>query len=166
MCVACGEQEGLEHILFDCSVAPVRVIKRILGSFLRGGPHPPPLVSFGLLLGAPLFSATPAAAGATPWDELCRAVLMESAYLLWVLRCERAIGMGGETDRWHTPEQVRERWLATMRTRARTDWAARRVRTRRKVPSRDSLCRKWRWLFPDFPDLRAVCEPIAGVFSG
>ena len=88
MCMVCGEQEGLEHILLDCNVVPVLTIKRILALFLRGGPRPPPSVLFGLFLGAPLFLAMPAMAGATPWDELCWVVLIESTYLLWVLWCE------------------------------------------------------------------------------
>ena len=48
-------------------------------------------------------------------------IVLESAYLIWKLRCEWRIERGGDEERLHTKAEVESRWLAMVNMRLKFD---------------------------------------------
>ncbi|KAF6743583.1 hypothetical protein DFP72DRAFT_745831, partial [Ephemerocybe angulata] len=55
--------------------------------------------------------------------RLFKILISESAYLIWLLRCEWRIGREQNTLQIHTKEEIIARWKLAITRRLRLDWA-------------------------------------------
>ncbi|KAH9054174.1 hypothetical protein EDB87DRAFT_1780248 [Lactarius vividus] len=127
-CSACHETETMEHILTACSAEPVGLIWDLAR---RTWPHPNntwPQIDFGTVIGCGSLTITTMGdhcrhnqpeqireSLAGP-NRLLHILISESAYLIWVLRCERAIQM-----KTHSAQEIKNRWLRAINIRLTND---------------------------------------------
>ena len=130
ICSHCGDEESMEHILTECS-APGRVEVWALANALwrkrsvTDLPH-----EFGALLGCGLTCFKKANGKPDKGlNRLFRILVSESMYMIWKLRCERAIAWSGDPTKYHTPHEIHNKWLQAVNTRLRMD----SVHTNKKI---------------------------------
>lgn len=123
MCRLCNKIESMEHILTECD-APARV--KIWQFLTQRWPHehiPLPEFSFGIILGCRSLALPENQTeinGENPNHQrknrgvkrLLQILISESAYLIWVLRCERVI-----QNRPHSDPEIETRWLRVINKR-------------------------------------------------
>ncbi|KAI0037636.1 hypothetical protein FA95DRAFT_1671746, partial [Auriscalpium vulgare] len=125
-CSTCQDPvESLAHILCDCESDARKTIWKLAQDIWPHGPETWPDTSLGIILacgnlavekdrpGAPDNPQPKRNKGAT---RLLRILISESAHLIWVLRCERAIA--GKT---HSHEQIIRRWTNKINDRLNID---------------------------------------------
>ncbi|RDX55641.1 hypothetical protein OH76DRAFT_1338688 [Lentinus brumalis] len=118
ICVCCGTEESIEHILVECRAEATVEIRRLLALILRKKKDRVIPLTLGTLLGATAFTyATKDEASTAAADRLFRIAVSESVYLIWKLRCERTIEHGDAPDSWHTAAEARAKWYACMNRR-------------------------------------------------
>ena len=124
VCTTCNETETLGHIMTQCRCPPTQLIWRYAREIWPHRNIPWPEISLGLILGSGCLSAphpnnrernngNSHLRGAT---RLLRILITESAYLIWVLRCERVIGEKNIHERG-----IRSRWLRAINLRLTND---------------------------------------------
>ena len=123
MCQTCQKLESMEHILTECN-APGR--ERIWNLVAQRWPHehtPLPEISFGIILGCGSLTPPETQTGNDGENvnrrrknrgviRLLQILISESAYLIWVLRCERVI-----QPKMHSDSEVEARWLKVINKR-------------------------------------------------
>ncbi|KAI0659856.1 hypothetical protein C8Q70DRAFT_981825 [Cubamyces menziesii] len=131
-CARCGTDEDMNHILVECTAPGQRELWEEARAILQKcNVHLPPRPTSGLYLGAPLITIqsenreTRSAA-----TRLTRIVLSETAYLIWVLRCERVIEWAEDPTRVHLRLTILNRWYSALNKRLWLD----QQRTRRRIP--------------------------------
>ena len=122
LCQSCQVPESMKHILTECNEQCLETIWNMASAFWPHNKIPWPTISLGVFLGcgslAPKCSPTPANNEDHPNKQnkgakrLMNILISESAYLIWVLRCERAID-----DKMHTIAKVEKRWLRAINKR-------------------------------------------------
>ena len=121
----------MEHVLIHCNVTPMRTIWELAKNTWPHAHHPWPEITIGIILGcgsiiastnAPTNDVQPGGInqfqartpkGAT---RLLQILISKSAYLIWVLRCERVI-----QNCPHSTSEVFHRWLHAINTRLTND---------------------------------------------
>ena len=104
ICATCNSPESMTHILTQCDTPPRIIIWSLAENIW---PHPNirwPDIELGTILGCGCISLQPETNAENPEDNqdnrrityrgesrLLQILLSESAYQIWVLRCERAI---------------------------------------------------------------------------
>ncbi|KAG1820988.1 RnaseH-domain-containing protein, partial [Suillus subaureus] len=120
-CSTCEEpSESMEHILIHCNNLEQKKIWSLTRKIWprKYGPWPEP--SIGLILGYGALSLPQQPQNRDDKNRnstkkskgiscLLRILLSESAYLIWTIRCERAI-----TGQTHTTENITRRWINTI----------------------------------------------------
>lgn len=124
-CTQCNvESETLHHILFECRMTGQETIWKLAKQAWALTGLEWPNLSTELILGAGLAIAKSASGkhlkGRT---RLLQIMITESAYLIWLLRCEWRIGREQNTMETHPTPEIEARWRKTMAKRMRTDWA-------------------------------------------
>ncbi|KAA1470581.1 ribonuclease H-like protein, partial [Dentipellis sp. KUC8613] len=133
-CQSCThDTEDLEHILTDttCTNNVARIIWALAKDLWPHGDNAWPDLSLGIILASGVVGVTDTQIDAPParqhHDEnqlnggasrLLRILLAESAYLIWVIRCERVI-----QGRQHAPQEIIQRWLTAIHKRILLDRA-------------------------------------------
>ncbi|KIK38571.1 hypothetical protein CY34DRAFT_25586 [Suillus luteus UH-Slu-Lm8-n1] len=146
-CMICRDEiENMEHILVLCN-DPAR---KIIWDLAKGiwptehGPWPDPHI--GIILGCGLISLPQAqnnenlTMGAS---RLLRILISESAYLIWVLRCERVIR---GTD--HSENTIKKRWVNAIDKRLQLDRAL-ASKNRRKPKTTTKVENTWSGIIHD-----------------
>ncbi|KAH9027904.1 hypothetical protein EDB85DRAFT_1868154, partial [Lactarius pseudohatsudake] len=99
-CPTCHTKEDMKHILVDCEATPVRTIWNLASSYWPHEAHLWPTLDLGTILGCGDImiprdqrdenenERTNMKKGA---NRLLQILLLESAYLIWVTRCERTL---------------------------------------------------------------------------
>jgi len=119
----------MEHVLIHCRAPPASTIWSLAHQLWPHAPQLWPTLSLGIVLGCgaihlPNQDPQP---GATPHPQanplsnrgtkrLLQILISESAHLIWVLRCERAI-----RDKHHSTREIQSRWLQAINTRLTED---------------------------------------------
>ncbi|OJT01591.1 Transposon TX1 uncharacterized 149 kDa protein [Trametes pubescens] len=129
-CVHCGVAETMEHILCRCTAPGPAVAWALARGILNRKSVTLPDVTLGIALGGHAFTVcnedgTPRH-GAT---RLARIVLTETAYLIWVLRCDRVVGERASLPGDAEVRYVENRWLQAITRRLNTDRTLTRKRT-------------------------------------
>ena len=126
LCQSCQVTESMDHILTECSALPNRIIWSLAEDTWPHRNIPWPTISLGIILGCG--SLKPPRDDAQQGNEasrgtnsrgatrLLRILISESAYLIWVLRCERTIG-----NQTHSETEIRKRWLKVINKRLTED---------------------------------------------
>jgi len=129
ICTTCNTSESMAHILTQCDAPPRRIIWTLAEELW---PHPNirwPEIELGTILGCGCINLQPENNAENPeanqrnrrvthWgvSRLLQILLSESAYLIWVLRCERVI----QGNR-HTEDGIKRRWLRAINERLTDD---------------------------------------------
>ncbi|KIY51682.1 hypothetical protein FISHEDRAFT_36607, partial [Fistulina hepatica ATCC 64428] len=77
--------------------------------------------------------------------RLYKIIIIESAYLIWKLRCERRITNEDDEDKWQTLVEIENRWLAAINSRRlEIDRPlTNRNKYGRRALSKDTVLRTW-----------------------
>ena len=136
VCPHCEVEESMEHILTECT-APGREQVWALANELWNKRSDVPIPSnFGSLLGCCLVNyKRENGLPDSGRNRLFRIVVSESMYMIWKLRCERAISWGNDPTKVHPPHEIHNKWLQAINARLRTD----SVRTNVKIFKKKSL---------------------------
>ncbi|KAG1853362.1 ribonuclease H-like protein, partial [Suillus subluteus] len=121
-CGLCGALESMEHILIECESTVSRVIwDAAKNLWLKREPNWP-VIKFGTILGCNLTiirnTKGKKKLGST---RLFKIIILESAHLIWKLRCERAIKFGGDKDKYHCETEILNRWIHAINLRLKFD---------------------------------------------
>ncbi len=129
-CSVCGCQETMEHILLECDTPGRETIWRMAMSLLRRAGITPPPLWYGLILGAAMvkLDAPHVPEPSAGLNRLFRIIMIESAYLIWTLRCEHVIQLENDPTRWRSTTAVGRAWLVCLIKRMNVDWTLTRAR--------------------------------------
>ncbi len=137
LCASCGTPDSMEHILTKCLRPGQQTAWALARGILEKKGVDLPEVTAGIALGAHTFTVIdPNGEQRHGPTRLARLILTETAYLIWVLRCERVVG-----DREPRPERleheyVERRWMRMASNRLQLDrvLTSKRIAARRAVP--------------------------------
>jgi hypothetical protein len=127
-CGTCGIPESMSHILTDCQATPTWLIWNLAKHYWPSTRYIWPEPSLGIILGCGSLSAQPPnehqRIPAQPprtghiqgVSRLLHILILVSAHLIWVLRCERVI-----QGRQHRETEIRARWLRATNARLTND---------------------------------------------
>ncbi|KAG1797200.1 RnaseH-domain-containing protein [Suillus variegatus] len=148
-CQSCGEEpESMEHILTQCT-NPIRKKIWSLAKNLWPNKHSPwPEPSLGLILGSGNVSLPKNTQAPNENNQICdattkgasrllRILISESAYLIWVIRCERVI-----RDQAHTDEHVTKQWTNIINQRLQLDRVT-ACKTKRSTKTTSQIYHTW-----------------------
>ena len=130
ICIHCETEESMEHILTECT-APGRTEIWALANQLWGMRSRTPIpTNYGALTGCCL-SAFKKGNGKTDkgLNRLFRIIVSESMYLIWKIRCERAIEWNNDPDKFHSQNEIHNKWLQAINARLKMD----SIRTNKKI---------------------------------
>ena len=127
ICRTCNETESMDHILTQCREESTQTVWRLAKDFWPHQNIPWPETTLGTILGGGCIALQTNGLqrnnqrrhrqtthqGPT---RLFQILLLESAYLIWVLRCERVI-----QEKQLTTSEIRVRWLCAINERLMTD---------------------------------------------
>ncbi|KAG1760574.1 ribonuclease H-like protein [Suillus occidentalis] len=122
-CGLCDSPESMEHILIDCDKSSAsRIIWKAASDLWRKRESNWPEIQFGTILGCNLAVLRDAKGkkklGAT---RLFKILILESAHLIWKLRCERTIKFEGDKDKFHSDPEILNRWIHAINMRLKFD---------------------------------------------
>ncbi|KAH9890114.1 hypothetical protein C8Q73DRAFT_747783 [Cubamyces lactineus] len=166
-CRTCGQTETMQHILFCCNACGREIIWTLLRESWEASGFPRYDPDWGNIIGAACAVIRPHgpdskrnAVAEDRWAILA----IESAHLIWKLRCERVIANDGAE---FAERQVANRWYAAL---------ARRLDLERKVVAltpgkkraklQTKLDAVWRPLIEDLPDQSTDWVTDSGVLVG
>jgi ribonuclease HI len=123
-CTTCGVIESMDHILIHCRSTPTQIIWQLAKETWPHTNIPWPEVSLGTVLGCGCLSVPPTVnqeqngrnAHLRGASRLLRILISESAYLIWVLRCDRVI-----QGRNHNHLEIRNKWFHAINKRLTTN---------------------------------------------
>lgn len=167
-CPVCGVTETMDHILTSCTAPGQSAAWCSAAALLRlKGVNIFP-ISAGHSRGGHAFSALDEEGelrqGPT---RLARIILTETAYLIWVLRCERVIGRESRQPDGVTDELVKRRWLAAVNKRLRMDCAlTNKARAGRMFVAPDVVMDTWSGVLLNETGLPAAWTDTEGVLVG
>ena len=120
----------MTHILIRCNATPPRTIWDLARTIWPHPPHLWPEISLGTILGCgslsldnerprrdqPRREHLPQEHAPKGAMRLLQILVTESAYLIWVLRCERTI-----QERSHSIDEIHHRWFCSINARLTED---------------------------------------------
>ncbi|KAE9388214.1 hypothetical protein BT96DRAFT_1074859 [Gymnopus androsaceus JB14] len=118
-CNECGKIDDFRHILTECESPGQALIWELAGSLWekKGGNIPWSFISLGDVLGCGL-ARTKANRLQIGESRLWKILISESAYLIWTLRCERAIANEG---RPFNAKVITNKWVRMINDRLELD---------------------------------------------
>jgi len=130
ICSKCESEESMEHILTECSAPGREQIWSLANELWRKRSASDLPSEYGAILGSCL-SGFKKANGKPDkgLNRLFRIIMSESVYMIWKLRCERAIAWCDDPTRVHSPHEIHNKWLQAINTRLRMD----SVQTNKKI---------------------------------
>ncbi|KAG1899290.1 uncharacterized protein F5891DRAFT_954431, partial [Suillus fuscotomentosus] len=100
-------------------------------------------------------------------NRLFSILVLESAHLIWKLRCERTIKFNGDQEKYHSETEIHNRWVASINRRLKFD----RLLTNTSKYGRNALkeslvLRTWSGVLLDEDNLADNWIRQAGVLVG
>ncbi len=146
VCAHCGTEESIEHVLVECDAIATQEIRRLTKAVIKKRTGRDTDLTLGEMLGAAAVTykgrvADETQAGAL--DRFFRIVVTESVYLVWKIRCERAIDRRETPERWHSKREAREKWYYTLNKRLALDRTLTSGRFGRKAVSAEMVTKTW-----------------------
>ncbi|KAK0463726.1 ribonuclease H-like protein [Desarmillaria tabescens] len=145
-CPKCGVAETMEHILTECAIPGQLIVWSLAEELWRKKNATWPGISLGKVLacGLSCFSNDKGKIVAER-SRLYEIIVSESAHLIWKFRCERRIQRGDDSPGdWHSPREIRNRWVQALNNRLAQDCMATDVaRFGNKALRRDLVLRTW-----------------------
>ncbi|KAG1861731.1 hypothetical protein DFJ58DRAFT_657208, partial [Suillus subalutaceus] len=155
-CCLCNSPETMEHILLDCDKSSAqRVIWKAAKDLWCKCESSWLEICFSTILGCYLLIFHNAEGkeklGAT---RLFRILTLESAHLIWKLRCERVIKLAGNKDKFHSETEIHNRWIHAINMRLKFDWLLTdSMRYGNKAIKIDTVLKTWSGLLKDEDNL-------------
>ncbi|KAL7282742.1 hypothetical protein ACG7TL_004216 [Trametes sanguinea] len=119
-CRTCSEVEDMNHILFTCRANGALTVWNCMEAAWRATGKAWPGVSWGTVIGAPSVSICDLGGKrSAPAEARWTILALESAYLVWKLRCERVIQQEGAEQ---SCSEVVNRWRAALARRREMDY--------------------------------------------
>ncbi|KAJ7674068.1 hypothetical protein DFH06DRAFT_978880, partial [Mycena polygramma] len=121
-CAHCQVEETMEHILLECNAPGQSIIWKLCEELWNRKHSQLPTLKIGTILGCGLAEfkdrkgTIDKGAG-----RLFKILISESAYLTWLLRCERVINRKNDPARYHTEVEIHNRWLHCINNRLKLD---------------------------------------------
>ena len=126
-CTTCNDTESMSHILTQCRETNTHVIWRLAMDLWPHRNIPWPEITLGTILGCGCINLRQGRARGSNQrqtrrttaqgpSQLFQILVSESAYLIWVLRCERVI-----QEKPLSVEEIRARWYRTINERLTID---------------------------------------------
>ncbi|KAG6831960.1 hypothetical protein H0H93_013624, partial [Arthromyces matolae] len=167
ICKHCDELETMDHILTKCSATGQeeiwRQVKALWEKKLRGTWYHPVL---GTILGATLANFSfkdergKTIKGAS---RLYKLLMIESAYLIWTLRCERVIQKDNEN---FTSIEVLNRWTRTINDRLSLDMGLTSPNFGKKAMRKNKVHETWSGVLENEGNLPEDWIGSTGVLVG
>ena len=99
-------------------------------------------------------------------DRFVKICVLESAYLIWKIRCERVIERGDNNEAWHTKQEARSRWYAALNRRLKMDKALTSRKLGMKAIERRVVLETWRGVLSGNANEEEDWLGIPGVLVG
>ncbi|KAH9858143.1 hypothetical protein C2E23DRAFT_718514 [Lenzites betulinus] len=165
ICLPCQQTETMEHILFTCTACGRELIWSLLRELWQAAGGPLCTPSWGSIFGAPCVELrTGEGVRSHVLERRWTVLAVESARLIWKLRCERVIARDGRS---FEDREVSNRWYAELERRLALE---RRVvalltgkRKARRAARVDAI---WRPLVKSSSDLPLSWVNDSGVLVG
>ncbi|EIW54950.1 RnaseH-domain-containing protein [Trametes versicolor FP-101664 SS1] len=168
ICPVCGVTETMEHILCQCEAPGQRVAWALARGILSKKSLNLPELTLGLALGGHAVAALTAEGAARPGaTRLARIILTETAYLIWVLRCDRVVGGRVPLPLREEEGYVENRWMRVITGRLNTDCtlASKRVAGKWAVPP-STVLKTWEKTLHEEDRLPSDWTKSPGVLVG
>ncbi|KAF6742999.1 hypothetical protein DFP72DRAFT_829153 [Ephemerocybe angulata] len=125
ICQPCNaNQENLEHIMQHCRVSGQETVWKAAKEAWSHTGLEWPEVNLEIILGIGMIEIKGRnGETSTGRTRLFKILISESAYLIWLLRCEWRIGREQNTLQIHTKHEIIARWKLAIARRLRLDWA-------------------------------------------
>ncbi|KIY53322.1 hypothetical protein FISHEDRAFT_22006, partial [Fistulina hepatica ATCC 64428] len=122
VCPECGTKEDLEHVLLKCKIPGQKVIWQLAKALVEKRGIAWPDLSLGLIMSVGLLEPQGNEGTFKLGDRrLLKIVIAESAYLIWVIRCERRIEHEDDRNKWKSDEHIINLWIQTVNQRLSID---------------------------------------------
>ncbi|KAJ7059506.1 hypothetical protein C8F01DRAFT_989354 [Mycena amicta] len=165
MCATCGEEESMEHILFKCDRPGQTESWSLAEELWRMKYNDWQPQTMGSVLGCALVEHLDV--GGKPDHaarRLHRILISETAYQIWLNRCNSVIGRDGETL---AVAEVHNRWLSAINERLKIDQTlATTYKNRRPLADPKLVTQTWAGLLRDEETLSTEWIRGPGVLVG
>ncbi|EIN07783.1 hypothetical protein PUNSTDRAFT_20626, partial [Punctularia strigosozonata HHB-11173 SS5] len=143
VCGVCDCTESIEHILTDCEGSGCYIIWRLAESLWRRKTSKPwPGNAYGTIMASCMASFEDDKDGSV--SRFYKILIATSAYMIWVIRCERRIQRGEHPEKRHTRTEIHNRWVAKINQRLNLDRAmANGSRYGTKALARKTVLKTW-----------------------
>ena len=133
--------DSMNHILSECRSLGQGIVWGLVASLWRNatGEHLPPQDVY-TVLGCPLVELPASRPQSQGLSRLRKLIIVEAAYLIWVLRCERVIQ---NNDQAFTQLEIVNRWNKTIANRAELDMKMASTFPGKKAPPLPLVISTW-----------------------
>ncbi|KAN0085904.1 hypothetical protein V8E55_007038 [Tylopilus felleus] len=167
-CHLCGELENMEHILLNCqeSIA-TRIIWELARELWLHCEREWPEISYGTILGCNLLTFRSKSKISYGKSCLFTILVSESANLVWKLRCECIFKMHGDHTKFHSTEEIRNKWIFTINSRLKFDqlYTNRSIFGKKAIPIKTVL-QTWSGTLLEEENLQDDWSQQSGVLVG
>ncbi|KAE9387763.1 hypothetical protein BT96DRAFT_1078888 [Gymnopus androsaceus JB14] len=167
ICPLCGKIDDFRHILTECESPGQATIWKLAGSLweMKKSTIPWAYLALGDILGSSLARITAPGTERVLVGEsrLWKILIVESAYLIWTMRCERVIANE------HAPfseMEVENRWIRMMNERLEIDCQMTDGRYGKKALSKKLVMQTWKGTLKDEGTLPEDWTTKSGVLVG
>ncbi|KAJ7676571.1 hypothetical protein DFH06DRAFT_976497, partial [Mycena polygramma] len=117
-CVHCHVDETMEHILLECNAPGQSTVWKLCEELWNKKHGQFPTLKIGTILGCGIAEFKDRK-GVIDKEtgRLFKILISESAYLIWLLRCERVISRRNDPAKYHTEVEIHNRWLRCINNR-------------------------------------------------
>ena len=115
-CILCGESESMEHIVIECPNSnAISSIWNLAKNLWLRHEESWPEIQFRTVLGCALADFK-SENGKKLHGKNClfEILITESTHLIWKLQCEKVIKFEGDPNKFHSPDEIHNRWVAQL----------------------------------------------------
>lgn len=122
LCRMCNIPETMEHILLEYKYPTTKTIWQVARDLWCKREETWPEIRFGMILGCNLAKFYNSNRKNKPGkNRLFKIIVLESAHLIWKLRCEHVIKFEGRKEKFHSEVEIYNRWVHTINMRLKFD---------------------------------------------
>ncbi|KAH6880919.1 hypothetical protein BKA70DRAFT_1126192 [Coprinopsis sp. MPI-PUGE-AT-0042] len=164
-CPECATVESQEHLFTRCRGNGQRVIWDCTRELLlKKGIDFPRDISISTILGSAITEFRTDDAHDAGKSDLYTKIMVESTYLVWLLRCKWKVGDGGARSKVITPTEARNKWRVAVNSLLVTDIiSTNEKRYGTKASAKEQIVRTWEGVVEDNDKLREAVEASWGT---
>src|ERR1700722_2156881 len=167
-CPVCQIEESMEHILMNCEALGQKVVWELARMLWKMKFTRWPQIGYGTILGGGLANfKTLLGKPDTGKNWLFQILVSESAFLIWKIRCERRIQREDDREKFHSTQEIHNRWVATINKRLVERYlATNKRRYGKKAVGEYTIVQTWSGTLHDQKNLPENWVQQAGVLVG